>query len=138
MLSVALLSDTRSPRYSGALNLYSRNPGALSDTAHEPALLLATHASLALARSVAVNHTELVTRQLRTAIDSRDVIGQAKGILMARRGISADEAFDQLRRASQELNVKLSEVARILASQHLELNLPEQPRQVAPRRTRRR
>ncbi len=55
---------------------------------------------------------------------------------MARRGISADEAFDQLRRASQGLNVKLSEVARILASQHLELNLPEQPRQVAPRRTR--
>ncbi len=49
--------------------------------------------------------------QLRTALESRDVIGQAKGILMARQGISADEAFDLLRRASQRSNVKLRDVA---------------------------
>lgn len=48
---------------------------------------------------------------LTEALESRDVIGQAKGILMASQGISVDEAFDILRRASQRLNVKLRDVA---------------------------
>lgn len=48
---------------------------------------------------------------LTEALESRDVIGQAKGILMASQGISADEAFNILRRASQRLNVKLRDVA---------------------------
>ena len=52
-----------------------------------------------------------VENQLRQAIASRDVIGQAKGILMARRGLTAEEAFDVLRRTSQDLNVKLVELA---------------------------
>lgn len=52
------------------------------------------------------------------------MIGQAKGILMNRRGISADEAFDILRRASQELNVKLAELATTLATRHHELDPP--------------
>jgi len=42
---------------------------------------------------------------------TRDVIGQAKGILMARQHISADEAFDMLRRGSQRLNIKLRDLA---------------------------
>jgi AmiR/NasT family two-component response regulator len=45
------------------------------------------------------------------ALASRDLIGQAKGILMAREGCSADQAFDMLRRASQRLNQKLRDVA---------------------------
>lgn len=50
-------------------------------------------------------------RQLREAIESRDVIGQAKGILMVRAGVSSDDAFDQLRLASQRENVKLKDLA---------------------------
>ncbi|MFC0111477.1 ANTAR domain-containing protein [Kibdelosporangium aridum] len=61
------------------------------------------------------------------AIDSRDVIGQAKGILMARRGITAEKAFDELRRASQNLNIKLTEVARLLATHHTELDISDSP-----------
>lgn len=45
-------------------------------------------------------------------MQSRDVIGQAKGILMAGRGIHEDEAFDILRKASQRLNIKLRDVAQ--------------------------
>ncbi|WP_146073598.1 ANTAR domain-containing protein, partial [Amycolatopsis sp. CA-126428] len=60
----------------------------------------------------------------RKAIDSRDVIGQAKGIIMARRGVSADAAFDILRRTSQDLNVKLADLARTLAGRHTEIDLP--------------
>ncbi|MDT7798847.1 MAG: hypothetical protein QOI78_2280, partial [Actinomycetota bacterium] len=67
---------------------------------------------------------ELEATHLRKAVESRDVIGQAKGILMQRRGITADEAFDVLRRASQELNVKLADLARTLADRHTELDLP--------------
>lgn len=121
VFSVSLVPDARPPRYTGALNLYSRHPGTLSATAHEPVLLLATHASLALARSVAVTRADLTVEQLHKAIGSRDVIGQAKGILMARGGITADEAFDHLRRTSQDLNVKLADVARLVAARHSEL-----------------
>jgi AmiR/NasT family two-component response regulator len=47
-------------------------------------------------------------------LSTRDVIGQAKGILMERQRLSAGEAFDLLRRASQRLNRKLAEVAQHL------------------------
>ncbi len=53
--------------------------------------------------------------QLELAVASRDVIGQAKGILMERFRLSADQAFDLLRHRSQHLNLKLFEVAEHLA-----------------------
>jgi AmiR/NasT family two-component response regulator len=52
---------------------------------------------------------------LRDALSTRDVIGQAKGILMATRKVDADAAFDLLRVASQALNVKLRTVAEEVA-----------------------
>jgi GAF domain-containing protein len=124
VLATALLPDVRPPRLSGALNIYSRSPGAFDARAIDIALLLATHASLALAHTEAVASADLEAAHLRRAVDSRDVIGQAKGILMQRRGISADEAFDVLRRASQDLNVKLADLAKTLASRHTEVDLP--------------
>ena len=60
---------------------------------------------------------ELEVAQLRTAMASRAGIEQAKGILMQRRNASAEEAFDVLRRASQDLNVKLRDVAAWLVEQ---------------------
>lgn len=122
VLATALLPDARPPTLSGALNIYAREPDKLGVEARDCALLLATHASLALARTQAVSHAELREAQLRKAIDSRDVIGQAKGVLMHRRGISADEAFDLLRRTSQDLNIKLAELAKTLATRHSELD----------------
>lgn len=53
--------------------------------------------------------------QLYKAIESRDVIGQAKGILMEREKLTADEAFDRLRIESQHTNRKVVELARELA-----------------------
>ncbi|MDI5975440.1 GAF and ANTAR domain-containing protein [Amycolatopsis magusensis] len=116
VLSTAVLPDARPPRLSGALNLYSTRPGGFSEDAQDVALLLSTHASLALARTETFTRAELQAAQLRQAIDSRDVIGQAKGILMQRRGLTADEAFALLRRTSQRLNVKLTEVAEALTA----------------------
>lgn len=122
LVSTALLPDAVSPQLSGALNVYSRRPHGLNQADRDILLLLATHASLALATTQAVTRGELQAKQLRQALDSRDVIGQAKGILMARRGVSAEDAFDLLRRTSQDINVKLHDLAQTLTARHTELD----------------
>jgi hypothetical protein len=55
---------------------------------------------------------------LRRALMTRDAIAEAKGLLMEREGVNADEAFDILRRASQRANVKLRDVAAELIEAH--------------------
>ncbi|WP_063695835.1 ANTAR domain-containing protein [Amycolatopsis orientalis] len=109
-------------RAAGALTVYSRRPEPLSETDRRIALLLATHASLALANTHLRKTAERRHAEFRRAVDSRDVIGQAKGILMNREGLTADEAFDLLRRTSQDLNVKLVELARTITRRHGELD----------------
>jgi hypothetical protein len=122
LVSTALLPDAKSPQLSGALNVYSRAPRGVAPADRDVLLLLATHASLALATTRAVSRGELRAEHLHKALDSRDAIGQAKGILMARRGITAEQAFALLRRTSQEINVKLRELARTLTTRHIELD----------------
>jgi hypothetical protein len=123
VLSTALLPDVQPPRLSGAINIFSHKPGRLGDEmSRDRALLLTTHASLAVAHTEAVRLADLRETQLRKALETRDVIGQAKGILMNRRGIDADEAFELLRRTSQDLNIKLAELARTLATRHTEID----------------
>jgi GAF domain-containing protein len=101
----------------GALNLYAHRTHAFGQESEAVGRLFAGHAAIALAGAQQED-------RLRGAIENRDVIGQAKGILMQRRGITADEAFDVLRRASQDLNVKLADLARTLATRHTEVDLP--------------
>jgi GAF domain-containing protein len=88
----------------GAFNLYSRTPGAFDDESQEIGLMLAAHAAVALAGA---EHES----DLRAGMGSRDVIGQAKGILMERHKLTADQAFGVLTRVSQQLNRKLVDVA---------------------------
>ena len=82
LLATTLLPDRKSDLPPGAINLYSRRTGAFSDDAVDHALVLSSHASLAPAGSAAHTAAALREQNLRRAIDSRDVIGQAKGILM--------------------------------------------------------
>ena len=98
-------------RTMGALNLYSRQRGAFDQAAREVGLILASHASVALAGAQALAHEKEHVANLDKALLSRDVIGQAKGILMERQHLTAEQAFDLLRRGSQHLNVKLRDVA---------------------------
>lgn len=111
----------------GALNIFSRRMKGLSSTDRYAALLLATHVSLALNQVHTVELAELHDAQLSKAIDSRDVIGQAKGILMNRQGITPDEAFTILSSTSQDLNIKLVDLARTLAAHPTDLDLPKGP-----------
>jgi hypothetical protein len=120
VLSVGLFPGGTIPRY-GALNVYSRVAGGLDEVDRDLAVVLAAHASTALGATMAHTAAELELAQLRQAISSRDVIGQAKGILMERRGVSADEAFDILRRTSQSLNVKLTQLAETLVQRRSEI-----------------
>ncbi|MCW0216062.1 MAG: GAF and ANTAR domain-containing protein [Pseudonocardia sp.] len=120
VLAVGLFPRGDVPRM-GALNLYSRTPGGLDEQDQEVALVLAAHVATALAATQACTAADLEAAQLRVALQSRDVIGQAKGILMERRGISAAEAFDVLRQASQSLNVKLTQIAETLVSRRADL-----------------
>lgn len=89
----------------GALNLYSRRPGAFGKDIETAGWLLASHAAVALATARTVD-------QLEHALETRHAIGEAMGILMERHRLSEDEAFDVLRRISQHHNIKLRDVAR--------------------------
>ncbi|CAN5278075.1 GAF and ANTAR domain-containing protein [soil metagenome] len=91
----------------GALNLYSRQRDAFDDQDIAVGSVFAAHAAVALASA-----TREV--QLEVKADSRDVIGMAKGMIIARQNVSEEEAFDILRRASQRTNVKLRELAERL------------------------
>jgi len=121
VFSVGLFPVGRPRPLRGALNFYCLRPGGFDAADREAAVLLAAHVSTALAYVTATEASELRETQFRTALDSRDVIGQAKGILMERRGLPADEAFDVLRRASQDLNLKLRDVAATLVERRADI-----------------
>ena len=92
----------------GALNLHSTRRDRFDDESEQVGLLFAAHAAVALAGAQDQEH-------MRTALTSRDVIGQAKGILMERYRIDAHDAFRLLVSASQATNIKLRDVAEYLA-----------------------
>jgi GAF domain-containing protein len=94
-----------SERTLGTLSLYAAQSAAFGEHDQMIIELFATLAALALAEAQRTDH-------LRAALLNRDVIGQAKGIIMARYNIDADAAFSTLKRISQDQNKKLHEVAR--------------------------
>lgn len=100
-----------------AVNLYGTAPAAFDDAAVELAGTLAAHAGVALANMHLYEAQSRVAEQLQTAMASRAVIEQAKGILMGSRGCSAEEAFTVLVRLSQDANRKLRDVAQALVDE---------------------
>ena len=99
----------------GSLNTYGIEPDAFSDEAREIGLILAAHASVAAGAVRERDALQDLAQNLNKALLSRDVIGQAKGILMERLKITPEDAFDVLRRSSNRLNEKLHAVALSLA-----------------------
>lgn len=91
----------------GTLNLYSETPGAITEQSEDVAAALAAQAAIGLANA-------RTSDELRSALASRDIIGQAKGIVMERFKIRSTEAFTLLTKLSQESNTPLYEVARKL------------------------
>lgn len=93
------------------LNLYGRDEGAFDGIAPESALLIADQAGVAVANTRTYHETRELVTHLESALETRDVIGQAQGIVMANEKVGAAEAFSILRRASQRRNVKLRDIA---------------------------
>jgi hypothetical protein len=102
VLSMRLRADKRRLT---VLTAYSRDPHAFDETAARLGRLFTAHVSLAL-------NSVTVREQLTEAMQTRDLIGQATGILMERLNIDAAAAFESLVRASQRENVKLRDLAR--------------------------
>jgi GAF domain-containing protein len=111
----------------GALNLYSPLPHAFGHIDRAKAVILAAHCSVALdASQDRVALAESHRHDMQAALASRALIGQAQGILMERERITAEQAFAVLRGASQDLNVKLRDVAQRL------VDSGEDPRSSSP------
>jgi GAF domain-containing protein len=97
---------------SGALNVYSvRAHGFDEETAAPVATLFAESAAASISNMRAYQDAQDTIANLTIAIESRAVIDQAKGIVMERRQLTADQAFQLLAETSQRANVKLRVVA---------------------------
>jgi hypothetical protein len=104
MVSIPLVPVREFPGWHGWLTLYSREPGPF------PAASIALAETLGLYFSTTVN-SSLHAESLEAALASRDLIGQAKGIIMARRNLDDADAFAVLQGASQHANRRLRDVA---------------------------
>ena len=95
----------------GALNTYGRRPQVIDDSDLELAEEVAAWVAIAVGNAEAAARTSEDLTQLRTAMTSRALIEQAKGVLMERHKITEDEAFTMLTHASQRTKKNLRDVA---------------------------
>jgi GAF domain-containing protein len=114
-LSSVLSSEIHADgRRVGALNVYGGPGHEFTREDMEVAAVLAQHVSVALKFAQQIEGLHL-------ALDSRTVIGQAQGVLMERYDIDADRAFSVLRRFSQDRNIRLVEIARMVVGRTFDL-----------------
>jgi GAF domain-containing protein len=109
-LSIPLDID-RDQQVTGALNIYARHPDAFDETSRSVATRFAPYAAVAAGNLYAYRSARDMAENLQTALESRAVIDQAKGILMERHKLTADQAFQRLARASMTSNRKLRDIA---------------------------
>lgn len=105
MIGYRILADQRKI---GALNVFADVPGALTEESADQGAIVASFASVAFMTLSAKTQAET----MRRGLDSNREIGKAIGLLMAAHKFTEDEAFDLLRTTSQNLNMKISTVAR--------------------------
>ena len=99
----------------GALNLFSAGSRELTEDDVRVGQGLADVATIGILAQRSLHQAELLAEQLQSALNSRIVIEQAKGVLAERRQISVDEAFTLLREHARRHNLRLSDVAREVA-----------------------
>ncbi|MGD9959247.1 ANTAR domain-containing protein [Nocardioides sp.] len=95
----------------GAMNLFCVDRTSLSDDDLMLGQALADVATIGLLQERAVRQSELVAEQLQTALNTRVLIEQAKGVLLARAGVDVDEAFRLMRDYSRRNSIRLKETA---------------------------
>ena len=95
----------------GALNLYGKHVKAFEDHSERLAARFARQASATVANAEIHERTVALVTQLNEALESRSVIDQARGVLIAGTGCNADEAIDALKQRSQDENRKVRDIA---------------------------
>jgi len=111
----------------GALNLFHRQPGPLPDADLALAQALADVATIGILSERAIRRGEVLNEQLQTALNSRVIIEQAKGVLAQRGDLSMDGAFDRLRSYARHHNLRLTDVARQIVTADLAANVLAMP-----------
>lgn len=102
------------PGHRLALNLYAPEPQAFDEATLRRATLFAEELARTIPGAVRLFAADERASQLEQALVSRSTIDQALGVLMAQNRCTRDEAFGILRRASQNRNVKLRDVAAVI------------------------
>lgn len=105
----------------GALNLFDVRPGALDEEMLRIGQALADVATIGLLQQRAIHRRDILTEQLQTALNSRVLIEQAKGVLAERLQVNVGQAFTILRDSARSRNRRLSELAQAIVdgSEHL-------------------
>jgi GAF domain-containing protein len=96
----------------GALNLFGTRPGALAEDTVRLGQAMADVATIGLLQARAIHDRQTLAEQLQTALNSRVVIEQAKGVIAERRRLDMDQSFTLLRGTARTGNRRLSELAR--------------------------
>ena len=96
----------------GALNLFNNRPGALDEDTVRLGQALADVATIGLLQARAIRRRETLAEQLQTALNSRVVVEQAKGVIAERRQLDMDQSFNLLRGSARSSNRRLSDLAR--------------------------
>lgn len=100
----------------GALNLFGNHPGPLSEEDVRSTQALADVATIGILQQRTIARGEVIAEQLQTALNSRVVIEQAKGVLAATGAIDMDAAYRQLRGYARSRNLRLTDTARSVAT----------------------
>jgi GAF domain-containing protein len=99
---------------SAVLALFSPHPNNFWEATYDVALLFTLHAGVVFDNASLYHDCRRLIEQLRTAMGTRSLVGRAQGLLMRRFDHASDAAFNALRTASQNNNIKLREVAKLL------------------------
>jgi len=111
----------------GAMNLFHRQPGPLPEADLALGQALADVATIGILSERSIRRGEVLSEQLQTALTSRAIIEQAKGVLAQHGDLSMHAAFDRLRSYARNRNKRLSEVARQVVEGDLDADLLTTP-----------
>lgn len=103
---------------SAVLTLLSREPNQFGEGVYDVVLLLTLHAGVAFDNASLYHDSNNLVGQLRTALRTRSLVGRAQGMVMRHFDYKSEEAFEALKRASQNSNTKLRDLAGLLVSAH--------------------
>jgi GAF domain-containing protein len=99
----------------GALNLFRATDAPFGETDLVLAQAMAKVAAIGLLQQRSITERQLLAEQLQTALHSRVVIEQAKGMLAEYLGVTVDAAFDSLRQYARDNNLRITDLARDVA-----------------------